>query len=158
MRYENRWENRAEGEGHENWMCSKACGQVVSRARACGSRGVTSRITSRDSPPVRVRLRRHCLFFPISSRFCRASRSSVCVVAMTTIASGKVVRTQKYQTLLVLFFFRRVRQRGDARDSRYSHPLQRDCSDTYETRVYAAKTITFHCRALFCNSRLCLLF
>lgn len=41
---------RAEGGGCENWMCSKACGQVVSRARTCGSRGITSRITSRDSP------------------------------------------------------------------------------------------------------------
>lgn len=49
-----------------------------------------------------------CVVIVYSSLFRHAfaGRSSVCVVAMTTIVSGKVVRTQKYQTS-VRFFLRR---------------------------------------------------
>jgi len=117
-------------------MCSKACGQVVSRARACGSRGVTSRITSRGFPrqdAVASSLSILPYFVTLLPR--RSRRRSVCVVAMTTIASGKVVRTQKYQTSLVSFLRRRVR-RGDARfEIGGLAPFAKGYGDIYETRV-----------------------
>lgn len=133
---------RAEGGGRENWMCSKACGQVVSRARASlavlARRHVENHV-ERFSPsfllPRLSGCGRHCLFFPILSSFCCAGRSSVCVVAMPTIVSGKVVRTQKYQTSLLFFFVMTCPPwTGVTRGSRgrYLRPSQRGCGDMRE--------------------------
>ena len=89
---------KAKDGGRENWMCSKWC-----RVHGFAVLAASCRESRREAFAVRMRLRRHCLVFPISSRFCRIGRSSVCVVAMTTIVSRKVVRTQKYKTRS--FFF-----------------------------------------------------
>lgn len=160
MRYENRWENgvrRVKGAkaGCAPRHAGKWC-RVHGLAVLAASRRESRREASPPPPSVWLRLRRHCLFFPISSRFCRAGRSSVCVVAMTTIVSGKVVRTQKYQTSVLSFLRRRVRRaRGWTRGLRYEREALAPLAKGLRRYVRdAAETITFHCRAPFCNLRL----
>ena len=128
---------KAKDGGRENWMCSKWC-----RVHGFAVLAASCRESRREAFAVRMRLRRHCLVFPISSRFCRIGRSSVCVVAMTTIVSRKVVRTQKYKTRS--FFFCNVsakygvtRFKVQEALAPFTKRLQRDVSLCYRNNYFS---------------------
>lgn len=150
---------RAEGEGCESWMCSKACGQVVSRARACGSRGITSRITSRGTAlrPAAVALSLSILpyFVTLLPR-----RSQLCLCRCHDYhrvgkggAYTKVSDLSSFLFATTLSAEHGVNARFKIREALapFAKGLRRYVRN-------AAKMITFHCRALFCNLRLCVPF
>lgn len=152
-RYGNRWESGECG-GCENWMRSKACGQVVSRARAISL--AASRVTLRG--PVRpVVASRYCLFFPISSRFYRTVGAPSVSLSWLHRDVGEVVRTQKYQTALVPFcngVF--IEKRVATRDT--CARCKRVFGDARRCGFAPQKRLLFIAALSFCNSRLRLIF
>lgn len=148
MRYENRWEREGRRAMGAKTGCAPRHAGKWCRVRGLAVLAASRRESRREASP-----RSGCgrVVIVYSSLFRRAFTAPVGALCcyVTTIVSGKVVRTQKYQTLLAFFFFflrrRRVRQRDDARDD----TCKGVAADTHETRVYAAKTAYFSLSRFF---------
>lgn len=124
------------------WV-SRATGDLTCGLRVCRE----SRREAHRHP--RDPARHHCLFFLTSSRFCRPGILPMSCYHGYTVT--RVVRTQRYQSVLVSFRDGRRVRREEGGEVRYARPFACCCKRVPTTcgGTSDCAAINFHCYALF---------